>query len=100
MLYLNRFEFWPHFNWDTLYCLKQMVNERQDIIGSNCLKRVSNKVTVAEKRTKDLLKEYMGKLMNEENEWDHRISAGVKEGSADCIRIDEVAAALNMMKKT
>ena len=32
----------------------------------------------------------MEKLMNEENEWDHRISAGVKEGAADCIRIDEV----------
>jgi len=27
--------------------------------------------------------------MNEENEWDHRISAGVKEGPADCIRITE-----------
>ena len=28
----------------------------------------------------------MEKLMNEENEWDHRISAGVKEGPAECIR--------------
>jgi len=28
-------------------------------------------------------KEYMEKLMNEANEWDHRISAGVKEGPAD-----------------
>jgi len=36
----------------------------------------------------------MEKLMNEENEWDHRISAGVNEGPADCIRIDEVVAAL------
>jgi len=36
--------------------------------------------------------------MNEENEWDHRISATVKEGPADCIRIDEVAAALKKMK--
>ena len=35
-----------------------------------------------------------GKLINVENEWDHRISAGAKEGPADCIRIDEVAAAL------
>jgi len=34
------------------------------------------------------------KLMNEENEWDHRISAEVNEVPADCIRIDEVAAAL------
>ena len=37
--------------------------------------------------------------MNEENEWDHSISTTVKEGPADCIRIDEVAAALKKMKK-
>jgi len=41
----------------------------------------------------------MEKLMNEENEWDHRISATVKEGPANCIRIHEVAAALKKMKK-
>jgi len=41
-----------------------------------------------------------GKLMNGENEWHRRISAGVKEGPADCIRIDEVAAALKKMKNT
>jgi len=33
------------------------------------------------------------------SDWDHRISAGVKEGPADCIRIDEVAAALKNMKR-
>jgi len=36
--------------------------------------------------------------MNEENELNHRILAGVKEGPADCIRIDEVAAALKMKR--
>jgi len=41
----------------------------------------------------------MEKLMNEENEWDHRISAVVKEGPADCIKIGEVAAALKKMKR-
>ena len=41
----------------------------------------------------------MEKLMNEENEWDHSISTTIKEGPADCIRIDEVAAALKKMKK-
>jgi len=40
----------------------------------------------------------MEKLMNEENEWDHGISAEVKEGPADCIRISEVAAALRNTK--
>ena len=37
--------------------------------------------------------------MNEENEWDHRISAENKVGPADCIRIDAVAAALKKMKR-
>ena len=41
----------------------------------------------------------MEKLMNEENEWDHGISAEVKEGPADRIRIGEVVAALKKMKR-
>ena len=38
--------------------------------------------------------------MNEENEWDHKISAEVKEGPADCIRMDEVRAALTTTTTT
>jgi len=64
------------------------------------LKGVLVKVIVDEKGIKDSCKEYMEKLMNEENEWDHRISAGVKEGPADYIRIGEVAAALKKDEKT
>ena len=41
----------------------------------------------------------MEKLTNEENEWDHKISAGVKEGPADCIRMAEVRAVLKKMKR-
>ena len=56
----------------------QMVIERQDITGSNCVKGVSGKVTVDEKGI-DSWKEYMEKLMNEENEWNHRIEPTVNE---------------------
>jgi len=41
--------------------------------------------------------EYMEKLTNEENEWDHKISAGIKEGPADCVRIAGVTAVLKKM---
>ena len=41
----------------------------------------------------------MEKLMNKENEWDHQIAGTIKEGPADCIRMDEVAAALKKMKR-
>jgi len=78
---------------------KQMVKERQDIMGSNYLKGVSGKVIVDEKGIKDSWKEYMEKLIKEENQWDHRILSGVKEGPAHCIRIKEVAAALKKMKR-
>ena len=50
------------------------------------------------KGIRDCWKEYMEKLMNEENEWDHKLSAEVKEGPADCIRMAEVRAVLKKMK--
>ena len=78
---------------------KQMVKERQDITGLNCIKWALGKVIVDDKGIKDSWKEYMEKLMNEENEWDHKLSAEVKEGPADCIRMDEVKAALKEMKR-
>jgi len=78
---------------------KQMVKERQDITGLNCIKRASGKVIVGDKGIRDSWKEYMEKLMNEENEWDHKISAVVTEGPADCIRMAEVRAVLKKMKR-
>jgi len=78
---------------------KQMVKERQDITGLNCIKRASGKVIVDDKGIKDSWKEYVEKLMNEENEWDHKISAEVKEGPADCIGMAEVRAVLKKMKR-
>jgi len=45
---------------------KQMVKERQDITGLNCIKGASGKVIVDDKGIKDLWKEYMEKLMNED----------------------------------
>ena len=54
---------------------------------------------VDDKGIKDCWKEYMEKLMNEENEWDHKLSAEAKEAPAGCIRMDEVRAALKEMKR-
>ena len=54
---------------------------------------------VDDKGIKDSWKEYMEKLMNEENEWDHKISAEVKQGPGDCIRIAEMTTVLKKMKR-
>jgi len=64
--------------------------ERTTDAGLNCIKGASGKVIVDDKGIKDSWKEYMEKPMNEENEWDRKISAG----PADCIRLAEVRAVL------
>ena len=46
---------------------KQMVKERHDITGLNCIKGASEKATVDDKGIKDSWKEYMEKLKNEES---------------------------------
>jgi len=56
-------------------------------------------VIVDGKGIKDSWKEYMEILMNEENEWYHKISAEVKEGPADCIKTAEMRAVLKKMKR-
>jgi len=43
-----------------------MVKERQDIMGSNCLKGVSGKVIVDDKGIKDSRKKYMEKAEGRE----------------------------------
>jgi len=45
-----------------------MIKERQDITGLNCIKGASGTVIVDDKGIKNSWKEYMDKLMNEENE--------------------------------
>jgi len=45
-----------------------MVTERENITRLNCIKGASGKVTSDDKGIKDSWKEYMEKLMNEENE--------------------------------
>jgi len=65
---------------------KQTVKERQDITVLNCIKGASGKVMVDDKGIKDSWKEYMEKLMNGGNEWDHKLSAVIKEGPAACIK--------------
>jgi len=42
----------------------------------------------------------MARLMNEENDWDHSTSHGVKEGPVDCFRPCELTTALERMKQS
>jgi len=49
----------------------KMAKEKQEITGSNCLNDLTGKLIVSEQIIKDMLKPYMAKLMNEDNNWDN-----------------------------
>jgi len=53
-----------HQSTEIFQTAKQMVKERQDITGSNCLKGLLGKVIVHKKGIKDSWREYVKKLMN------------------------------------
>jgi hypothetical protein len=62
---------------------KQMARERErekDVSKVNCLKDSRGRLILDESGKKRVWKEYMEKLLNEENEWDGEVDAGKKEG--------------------
>jgi hypothetical protein len=56
------------------------VKYRQDVVEVNCLKDKQGNLVLDEEGRKSIWKEYMEKLLNEENEWDQDVSCEKKEG--------------------
>ena len=77
---------------------KQMANERQDVVGVNCLKDSAGKVVIDSKGIKKTWKDYMEKLMNEENDWDKDVLCDKTEGPCCKISSEEVEKAIKKMK--
>ena len=77
---------------------KQIASDRQAVCGVNCLRNAEGSLVVDECGIKSTWKQYMEKLMNEENEWDNDISSVRREGPACRISEGEVRRALSQMK--
>ena len=75
-----------------------MVKDRQDVVKVNCLKDKKGNLVLDEEGRKTIWKEYMEKLLNEENEWDQYVSCEKKEGPHCWISKEKVRKALQKMK--
>ena len=47
---------------------------------------------------RDIWNDYMERIMNKENDWDHNVEGDTRERPVDCVCRDEVAHALNEIK--
>ena len=77
---------------------KQMVKKNKDAIGGNCLKDKNGKLVIGEENMKKEWKNFMEKLLNEENEWDGNVEGDKIEGPLQAISYEEVDKALRKMK--
>ena len=77
---------------------KRMVRNNKENIGGRCLKNDDGKIISGEENLKKRWKEYMEKLLNEENEWDELVDADMIEGPEIEISEDEVRKAIKKMK--
>jgi hypothetical protein len=78
---------------------KQMAQERQDVTGVNCLKDGTGNVVVDSVGITKIWRDYMDKLLNEENVWDNDTLCARVEGPCEEIMKVEVEIALKKMKK-
>ena len=76
---------------------KQKKKERKDITGTKCLKGDNGELLVSEEQVSGRWREYIEKLLNEENEWNDELSAEYVEGPADMIS-KEVRQAIQDLK--
>ena len=56
------------------------------------------KPSFSEKERDKVRKDYMERIMNEENDWDYNVEGDAVEGSVVCVSREEVFQALNEMK--
>jgi len=63
-----------------------MAISRQDVVGVNCVKDANGRVLVETDQVKEVLRNYMEKLLNKENTWDNATTCEKVEGPCELIR--------------
>ena len=73
---------------------KRIARKNRDLVGANCIKDEDGKIVAGEDNLKRVWKQYMEKLLNEENEWDGEVACEKVEGPLREIEENEVRNAI------
>ncbi|KAM9794705.1 uncharacterized protein LOC133163459 [Syngnathus typhle] len=77
---------------------KQMVKERRDVTGANCVKDEVGNIVTDNRGVKEVWQRYMEKLLNVDNDWDGEAGCDEVEGECGLITQTEVGKAMKAMK--
>ena len=82
-----------------IFCLvKGLKTDNKEVEGGRCLRGSDGKLCFSENERGKVWKDYMERIMNEENDWDCNVEVDAVEGPVVCVSREEVVQALNEMK--
>ena len=77
--------------------VKGLNTDSKEVEGGGCMRGSDGKLCFSEKGRGKFWMDYMERVMNEENDWDHNLEGDAFEGSLACVSRQEVLQALNEM---
>ena len=78
--------------------VKGLKTDSKEVDGGRCMRGSDGKLCFSENERGEVWKDYMGWIMNEENDWDHVVEEDAIKGPVVCVRREKVRQALNKMK--
>ena len=81
-----------------LRLVKGLKADCKDTEGGMCMRGSDGKLCFSGKERGMVWKDYIERIMNEENDWDYNVEGDAVEGPVVCVCREEVLQALNEMK--
>ena len=66
--------------------------------GGRCLRGRDGRLGFIEEDTESIWKEHIGKIINEENEWDQMVETDIVEGPVEKVARNEIVEVMQKMK--
>ena len=64
--------------------------DSKEVEGGRCIRGRDGKLCFCEKERVKVCKDYLERIMNEENDWDHNVEGDAVEGPVVCVSREEV----------
>ena len=78
-----------------MFRLVVVVTDCKEVEGGRCMTGSDGKLCSSEKERGKVRKDYMERIINEENDWDHNVEGDAVECPVVCVCREEVVQALN-----
>ena len=78
--------------------VKELKTDSNEVEGGRCMRGSDGNLCFSEKEIGKVWMDYIERIINVENDWDHNVEGDVADGAVVSVGREEVLQALNEMK--